>query len=80
MVSMWLIFCIIITTAYRSSLVAHLTVERREAPIDSFEELLEAQGWSWGMDDSFGALYSYIEASNDPLARGIKEKLQVIMP
>lgn len=45
-----MLFCVIIVTGYRSSLIAHLTVQARSKPIETFEELLSQHNWKWGME------------------------------
>ncbi|KAG7173881.1 Glutamate receptor ionotropic, kainate 1-like 4 [Homarus americanus] len=37
-----------IDQAYKSSLVAHLTVQSKSSPINSFEDVLGQTSWSWG--------------------------------
>ncbi|XP_037773199.1 uncharacterized protein LOC119568845 [Penaeus monodon] len=49
----WLVICLAILSVvagsgYRSSLVAHLTVQLREAEVNTFHDLTERKGWRWG--------------------------------
>ncbi|KAK8399060.1 hypothetical protein O3P69_004262 [Scylla paramamosain] len=50
MVGWWWVLCIIITTAYRSSLISHLTVPGISRPVNTFDDLLELEGWSWSAE------------------------------
>lgn len=74
---MWLIFCIIMTTAYRSSLVAHLTVHGKTAEINSFEDLLSHSGWSWGMHSNTGSTGTYMKSKPNPVIEQLEKRMQV---
>lgn len=74
---MWLICCIIMTTAYRSSLVAHLTVQGKTPAINSFHDLLKHDGWSWGTTNRGGSFNAYMEASTDPVVRKLAANMEV---
>lgn len=43
-------FCLIIVTCFKSSLISHLTVQAKSKPIDTFEELLNQHDWQWGVE------------------------------
>ncbi|XP_069190882.1 uncharacterized protein [Procambarus clarkii] len=50
LVGWWLLSCLIITTGFTSSLMAHLTVQKKSRPLESFEDLVKEPGWKWGTD------------------------------
>ncbi|XP_071523502.1 glutamate receptor ionotropic, delta-1-like [Panulirus ornatus] len=75
----WLVFCLIITTAYRSSLVAHLTVQGKSAPINSFQDLLDRDQWAWGSLSSFrmSAYVQIFQKTPDLTLRKMYEKVEI---
>lgn len=77
MVVTWLTYCLVMTTAYRSSLVAHLTVQGKTAEINSFEDLLSHSGWSWGMHSNTGSMGTYMKSKPNPVIEQLGKKMQV---
>lgn len=75
----WLLFCEIITTGFRSSLVSHLTVQGKTQPIDSFEDMVALDGWRWGTEESLfkGAPVEYFTISQDPVVQKANSILEV---
>ncbi|XP_071525270.1 glutamate receptor ionotropic, kainate 4-like [Panulirus ornatus] len=73
----WLLCCVIISTAYRSSLVAHLSVQSKSLPINSFEDLLNHDGWSWGGFRLQGTAFLYFSQTTDPVIQEVYENLQI---
>ncbi|XP_063600694.1 probable glutamate receptor [Penaeus indicus] len=76
-VAAWLTYCLVMATAYRSSLVAHLTVQAKSAAINAFEDLLDNPGWSWGIMDDGGAISSLMMSSSDPLFRELGARMEL---
>ncbi|XP_071546567.1 uncharacterized protein [Panulirus ornatus] len=66
LVGWWLVFCLVVTTAYRSSLISHLVVQGKSPVINSAEDLVSREGWSWGTPRMTGALLSYLRSSPNP--------------
>ena len=77
-VAWWLVACVVITAAYRSSLAAHLTVRSRARPIDSFEDLVSRKDWVWGADRIMytSSTWTFFN-STDPLMVKVQRTLQV---
>ncbi|XP_063609103.1 probable glutamate receptor [Penaeus indicus] len=73
----WLMACVVIGTAYRSSLVAFLTVEGKTPPINSFEDLVKRPGWRWGMKPSTGSFFAYFNSSKDPITQLVNKGMEV---
>ena len=67
----------LISTAYRSSLIAHLSVPDKSSTIDTFEQLLEADGWTWGMEETYGIGWEWFNKSKITTVQKIYEKIQV---
>ncbi|KAK4308726.1 hypothetical protein Pmani_019588 [Petrolisthes manimaculis] len=69
MMACWLIVGLIVTSAFRSSLVAHLTVQGREAPLDTLEDLVTRPSWGWGMESwtLTGTVKELITENRDPV-------------
>lgn len=72
-------FCEIITTGFRSSLVSHLTVQSKTQPIDSFEEMVALDGWRWGTEETLykGAPVEYFTISQDPVVKKTNSIMEV---
>ncbi|KAK7068602.1 hypothetical protein SK128_005681 [Halocaridina rubra] len=68
LVGWWLMAGIVITTAYSSSLVSHLTVQVRNKPVDTWDDILEQENWKWGIFDELltGVTYNYFRNSRNP--------------
>ncbi|ROT65658.1 Variant Ionotropic Glutamate Receptor [Penaeus vannamei] len=67
----WMLNCMIITAAYRSSLIAHLTVQKKFPPINTFEDLLGRKGWRWGRMPSSGTSFTFFNKSSDPVVNSV---------
>ncbi|KAK3894013.1 hypothetical protein Pcinc_002200 [Petrolisthes cinctipes] len=80
LVGWWLVFCVVITTGFRSSLVAHLTVQGKTAPIDSFEDMVAQKGWRWGTEETLfkGAPVEYFTISHDPVVQKANSILEIL--
>ncbi|XP_050718993.1 uncharacterized protein LOC126999901 isoform X2 [Eriocheir sinensis] len=50
MVGWWWLVCIIITAAYRSALISHLTIPGLTRPINTFDDLLALKRWTWSAE------------------------------
>ncbi|XP_042233803.1 probable glutamate receptor [Homarus americanus] len=72
----WLLTCVIITAAYHSSLIAHLSVQSKYPPINTFQDLLNRDGWSWGIYDLTGTNFLYFNGSSDPDIQEIYQHMQ----
>ncbi|KAK6182393.1 hypothetical protein SNE40_010096 [Patella caerulea] len=46
--SIWL-FCVVIAATYSGNLTASLSVRREKKPFNSLEEMVELEGWRWGV-------------------------------
>ncbi|KAG7175671.1 Glutamate receptor U1-like 10, partial [Homarus americanus] len=75
MVSWWLVFCLVISTGFRSSLYAHLTSQTPKT-ITTFQDILEAEDWSWGCNTMLGAALGYFQENPDPIVREIGRGMQ----
>ncbi|XP_064086074.1 glutamate receptor ionotropic, kainate glr-3-like [Macrobrachium nipponense] len=47
----FLVASLVISTVYRSALVAFLSVQSKTKPIDSFQDLVSRSSWRWGVHD-----------------------------
>lgn len=72
-------FSLIITTAYRSSMVAHMTVQGMSQPLETFEDLVKQDGWRWGTEPWLlsGVLSDYFSKHTDPVIHQIYKKMEV---
>ncbi|XP_069947815.1 uncharacterized protein [Cherax quadricarinatus] len=67
LVGWWLLSCLVLGTAYRSSLIAHLSVQGKTELINSFEDILKRNNWSWGFKRVQGASRQFFEQNTDPV-------------
>ncbi|XP_071524513.1 glutamate receptor-like [Panulirus ornatus] len=74
-VGWWLLFCLVVTTAYRSSLIAHLSVQSKFPPVNTFEDLLSREGWSWGGLVLWGTTFLYFNQSSDPVIQEVYKQM-----
>ncbi|XP_071533869.1 ionotropic receptor 21a-like [Panulirus ornatus] len=74
-----LVSCLILNTAYRSSLVAHLIVQDKDAEINTFHDLLARDGWQWGTERIGDVLIVYFQNSPNPEVKRISKELQMIL-
>ncbi|XP_066975460.1 glutamate receptor-like [Macrobrachium rosenbergii] len=70
------IFSVIVTSAYKSSLVAHLTVRVYPPPINSFQDLVDSRGVTWGSEPLYGTEVLFFNSSLDPVTREFYSKLE----
>ncbi|XP_071533865.1 glutamate receptor-like [Panulirus ornatus] len=81
LVGWWLVFCLVIDTAYRSSLVAHMTVQGKTTPPETFEDLVKLDGWTWGTEPWVlrGYPYEYFSTHTDPVMQQIYRQMEVLV-
>ncbi|XP_069951447.1 glutamate receptor ionotropic, kainate 2-like [Cherax quadricarinatus] len=68
LVGAWLMFCLVISTGYSSSLVAHLSVQEKTKPPETYEDLVTLNNWKWGIESWVlnGAVLLYFLEHTDP--------------
>ncbi|KAG7166092.1 Glutamate receptor-like 54, partial [Homarus americanus] len=77
-VGWWWLYCTIITVVYRSSLIAHLSVPGTSPAIDSFQQLVQEDGWSWGYEPSYGAGWEWFKRNTNPTIQTIFQGMEVM--
>ena len=75
----WLLFSLIVTSAFKSSLIAHLTIQGRSHPPDTLDDLVTSDGWRWATEPWLlkGVPYEYFSKHPDPVVKEIHNKMQV---
>ncbi|KAK4328564.1 hypothetical protein Pmani_001040 [Petrolisthes manimaculis] len=80
----WLLFSLIITTGYRSSLIAHLTVQSKTKPMETLEDLVReggvgGGGWRWGTEPWLlrGIPRDYYSKHTDPVVKEVHRRMEV---
>ncbi|KAK8376754.1 hypothetical protein O3P69_009995 [Scylla paramamosain] len=70
MVGCWLLFSLIITSSFKSSLIAHLTVQGKSRPPDTLAELVNSDGWGWAIEPWLlnGVPLEYLSKHPDPIS------------
>ena len=79
LVGLWLLFCLVISTGFKSSLIAHLSVQAKSQTPEDFKDLVEFNNWRWGIEAWMldGQVHSYFETSTDPVVQGVYKKMEV---
>ena len=72
-------FCLVISTGFRSALIAHLTVQSTTKPIETLEDLVNLDDWKWGTEEKLykGAVIEYFTRNSDPVVKKILENIEV---
>ncbi|XP_064120260.1 glutamate receptor U1-like [Macrobrachium nipponense] len=70
------IFSVIVTSAYKSSLIAHLTVRVYPPPINNFQDLVNSERVTWGSEPLYGTEVLFFNSSLDPVTREFYSKLE----
>ncbi|XP_068250108.1 probable glutamate receptor [Palaemon carinicauda] len=79
-IGFWWVFCILITTAYRSSLIAYLSVPEKSSTIDTLEQLLGTSGFTWGMEETYGIEWEWFKESTIPTVQKVYERILPLTP
>ncbi|XP_071533863.1 probable glutamate receptor [Panulirus ornatus] len=76
----WLVFCLVVNTAYRSSLIAHMTVQGKSKPIETFEDVVNQDGWRWGSEPwpYKGLPLLYFTEHKNPTIRKIYQHMEMM--
>ncbi|KAK7069186.1 hypothetical protein SK128_001653, partial [Halocaridina rubra] len=74
----WWLYCILISAVYKSSLIAHLSVPGQSQAIDSFEQLLQATGWTWGYEPTYGSGWEWFKTNQNPTIKRIYEGMEIM--
>ncbi|XP_069190332.1 glutamate receptor-like [Procambarus clarkii] len=72
-----LVWCLVVSNGYRSSLVAHLTVQGKTSPINTYQDLLRQREWSWGVRALQGTVLLYFNQTTDPDIREIYKRAKL---
>ncbi|CAG7817265.1 unnamed protein product, partial [Allacma fusca] len=65
-VTFWLLFALVVTTAYRSQLVPSLAFPYVEKPPQTFDQLTASSSYRWGLYYLAGAAYAAFRSSTNP--------------
>ncbi|XP_071524005.1 probable glutamate receptor [Panulirus ornatus] len=76
-VGWWMLSCLLIDASYRSSLIAHLSAQSKFLPINSFEDILKRDGWSWGVIPLRGTTFLFFNQTSDPVIQEIYKNAQI---
>ncbi|XP_068216665.1 uncharacterized protein [Palaemon carinicauda] len=78
MMGFWIICSFVLVSAYQSSLMSHLAVNKKSKPINSLEDLTSREGWRWVAEKMFftsQAILDFRERS-DPAAKKFLSEVQ----
>ncbi|XP_042881113.1 glutamate receptor-like [Penaeus japonicus] len=74
----WWLYCTLITVVYRGSLIAHLSVPSASPAIDSFSQLVDEPGWTWGYEPSYGAGWEWFKLNENPTISKIFQGIEIM--
>ncbi|XP_068220949.1 uncharacterized protein [Palaemon carinicauda] len=78
MVGWWLVASLLISTGFRSSLVAHITVPGKTKPLNSFTDMIKRPNYRWGIDSRVHGFAISIFGNNpDPVVQYVGKSLEV---
>ncbi|XP_076049370.1 uncharacterized protein LOC143030050 [Oratosquilla oratoria] len=78
MIGWWWVYCMLVTIVYKSALTAHLTIPGKSPTIDTFEQLLKQDGWTWGFEPTYGSGWEFLKTNGNPVVRKIFDKILVL--
>ncbi|XP_066937507.1 glutamate receptor ionotropic, kainate glr-3-like [Macrobrachium rosenbergii] len=80
LVGCWLLTCLLISVGYRSSLVAHLSVQEKAKPIDSYQDMISRPSWKWECDQSlfYGVALEYFQKSETQIVQYVYKHSRAI--
>ncbi|KAG0711350.1 Glutamate receptor ionotropic, delta-2 [Chionoecetes opilio] len=80
LVSVWLTFSLIVVSAYKSSLIANLSIQGKVDTPQTLRELTEAQGWEWATEDWVfrGYPYEYFSKHQHPIVKMVFQQIQIM--
>lgn len=79
LVGWWLVFSLLICTAFKSTLISHLTVQEYMKPIETMEDLVKADGWKWSIEPWLltGIPREYFSRHTDPVVKKVFRNMEV---
>ncbi|XP_063875892.1 probable glutamate receptor [Scylla paramamosain] len=79
LVGWWLVYTMVIVAAFRSSFIAHLTVQSTTKPVETLEELVKQKNWGWSLEKKFfkGAVYDYFMKHTLPAVKEMMSKVEI---
>ncbi|XP_068228668.1 glutamate receptor ionotropic, kainate glr-3-like [Palaemon carinicauda] len=74
----WLIATFVATTGFRSALVAHLGVQGKTKPIDSFKDMVGKKNYKWGIEAYYltGLPLIYFQTTADPVVKEVYKHIE----
>lgn len=79
LVGWWLVYCLLICTAYKSTLISHLTVQEFTKPIETIEDLVKAADHTWSIEPWLltGIPREYFSRHSDPVVKKVYKEMEV---
>ncbi|KAK4294303.1 hypothetical protein Pmani_033066 [Petrolisthes manimaculis] len=78
----WILFCLIVSSCYKGSLISHLSVQGKTKPIETMEELvsIEEGTWNWGIEKALfqGPVIELFRKPSNPVVKKFAEKFKVV--
>ncbi|KAK3864347.1 hypothetical protein Pcinc_029961 [Petrolisthes cinctipes] len=78
----WILFCLIVSSCYKGSLISHLSVQSKTKPIETMEELvsIEKGTWNWGIERALfqGPVIELFRKPSNPVVKKFADKFKVV--
>ncbi|KAK8378426.1 hypothetical protein O3P69_011133 [Scylla paramamosain] len=80
LVSVWLTFSLIVVSAYKSSLIANLSIQGKGSTPETLADLIEARDWKWATEDWVfkGYPYVYFSKHQHPVVKKVYQEMKII--
>ena len=77
--SVWLTFSLIVVSAYKSSLIANLSIHGKVDTPQTLRDLIEAKDWKWATEEWVfkGYPYEYFSKHNHPVVKKVYQQMKV---
>ncbi|XP_050693469.1 glutamate receptor ionotropic, kainate 2-like [Eriocheir sinensis] len=82
LLSAWLTFSLIVVSAYKSSLIANLSIQGKVIAPETLGELVKAKNWEWGTEEFVfkGYPFEYFYKHRDPVVMTVFKGMKVGVP
>ena len=79
LVGWWLVVALVICTGFRSSLIAHLTIQSTTKPVETMEDMVAANNWRWAIEPWLlkGIPIEYFAKHPHPTVKTVYKRMEV---
>lgn len=79
LLSVWLTFSLIVVSAYKSSLIANLSIQGKVNTPETLSDLVQAKNWEWATEEFVfkGYPFEYFSKHEDPIVKKVYKSIKV---